>query len=290
MDRFPPDYGNTELERSLAVNFDAVKLACFSPTGTTRKILHGIAEGLGAENVDVIDLTLPAAVTCKPDETRGELVLVGVPVYEGRVPQTVIPRLKRLQANETPAVIVVVYGNRDFEDALLELNDLTRTLGFLPVAAGAFIGEHAFARDNRPMANGRPDDEDMAAAKEFGAKIRAKLDGLDSIDAAALITPPGKRPYVYHDRSALEDRSATTREEDCTLCGECEPICPVGAIRVEDTVKTDHMACILCNACVKICPTGARVVDDPTINKIVNWVSRNFQARREPEIFIGACG
>ena len=268
------------------MNFDAVKLAYFSPTGTTRKILNGIAEGFGAGNVEQIDLTLPQADTLVSNETRDELVVLGVPVYEGRVSRTAIPRLKRLQANQTPAVIVVLYGNRDYEDALIELNDLARDLGFLPVAGGAFIGEHSFANENRPLANGRPDAEDLAAANAFGTKIRAKMDGLKSIGDTSLIEPPGNRPYIDRDRSTLADRSASTIDEKCTLCSECASLCPVGAITIEDTVKTDNLACILCNACVKHCPEGARVVDDPMINKIVNWVSKNFQARREPEIFL----
>ncbi len=268
------------------MNFDTVKLVYFSPTGTTAKILNGIAEGFGAKKIEKMDLTLPAADNQKTAEINDELVLLGVPVYEGRVSQTAIPRLRQLKADKKPAVIVVVYGNRDFEDALIELSDLTRELGFLPLAGGAFIGEHSFANENRPMANGRPDAADITAAKEFGSKIRTKLSSLGSMDNASIITPPGNNTYIERDRSALADKSASTIDEQCTLCGECAPICPVGAITIEKTVKTDSLACILCNACVKNCPAGARVVDDPMVNKIANWVSKNFQARREPEIFI----
>lgn len=268
------------------MNFGAVRLVFFSPTGTTGKVLNAIAEGLEAESINQTDLTPPQAETLSPIEIRDELLLLGVPVYEGRVPKTALARLKRIKAEKTPAVMVVVYGNRDFDDALIELNDFVLELGCLPLAAGAFIGEHSFANENRPMANGRPDAQDLDAARDFGARIRAKLIGLESIDEASLITPPGERPYKEIDRSALEDRSATTRKEDCILCGDCAQLCPVGAITIEDAVKTDNMACILCNACVKNCPTGARVVDDPMINKIANWVSKNFQARREPQVFI----
>jgi len=268
------------------VNFETVKLAYFSPTGTTRQILKAISEGLGAANVENIDLTLPGPEAETPTKTRDELMLLGVPVYEGRIPKTAIPRLSQLKADKIPAVIVVVYGNRDFDDALLEFNDLAKEWGYLPIAGGAFIGEHSFANENRPLGIGRPDADDLKAAREFGAQIRAKMNGLDSVNEASLIKPPGNKPYREIDRSALEDRSAATKDEDCTLCGDCALLCPVGAITVEDIVKTDNMACILCNACVKNCPTGARVVDDPMINKIANWVSKNFQARSEPVTFL----
>jgi ferredoxin len=268
------------------MNVNKVKLIYFSPTQTTKTIVSGIAQGMGIDTVSHLDLTPPTADTMRMEEMSDELVVIGVPVYEGRVAGTAIYRLKRLRADNTPAVVVVVYGNRDFEDALIELNDLAEELGFIPVAGGAFIGEHSFATDTRPMANGRPDGEDMTAAEQFGSKIRDKMRNTDSVMGMPPVEIPGNRPYISRDRSGLADRSASTQEEICTLCGTCESCCPVGAITVEDTVKTDNMACILCCACVKNCPTGARQVADPTINKIANWVSKNFQARREPVTFI----
>ena len=55
------------------------------------------------------------------NEWNNVLSIIGVPVYGGRVPVEAISRLQRLKANNTPAVIVVVYGNRDYNDAILEL-------------------------------------------------------------------------------------------------------------------------------------------------------------------------
>ena len=268
------------------MNVNKVKLIYFSPTQTTKTIVAGIAQGIGIETVSHLDLTPPTAETMDMAEMADELVVIGVPVYEGRVAGTAIPRLKKLKADNTPAVVVVVYGNRDFEDALIELRDIAEELGFIPVAGGAFIGEHSFATDTRPMANGRPDVEDMATAEQFGVKIRDKMKKMGSVMGMPSVEIPGNRPYINRDRSGLADRSASTQDEMCTLCGTCASCCPVGAITVEDTVKTDNVACILCCACVKNCPTGAREVADPTINKIANWVSKNFQARREPMTFI----
>ena len=263
-----------------------VKLAYFSPTKTTQKVLEGIAQGLGVDAVGHLDLTLPAADTLRMDELHDELVLIGVPVYEGRVARAAIPRLRRLKANQTPAVIVVVYGNRDFEDALLELDDLVKELGFSTLAGGAFIGEHSFANETRPLANGRPDAQDIITAREFGVQILDKIKVIDSVAAASQPQFPGNRPYIERNADLMAEKSATTNNELCTLCGTCASVCPVGAITIDDTAKTEVPACILCNACVKNCPTGARVVDDPQVNKIANWVSRNFQARQEPRTFI----
>ncbi len=269
------------------MNINTLELVFFSPTGTTKKILNAIAEGYGADRAETIDLTLPVNETPVIQEAEERLTVFGVPVYEGRAAKTALDRLKRFRGQNTPAAIVVLYGNRDYEDALAELTDFTVDLGFMPVAAAAFVGEHSFARKDRPMANGRPDDQDIDAALAFGAQIRAKIDRLSVVTKADLVNPPGNRPYVEHDRRGMEEKAATTLEDQCTLCGECEAVCPVGAISVdENAVTTDAIACILCNACIKHCPEGARVVDDPMVNKIVGWVFKNFQDRKEPQVFI----
>jgi ferredoxin len=266
------------------VNFDTLRLVYFSPTKTTQKILEGIAQGAAIGKVEHLDLTPPEAKTAGLDEMQDELVLLGVPVYGGRVPLEAVPKLQQLKANATPAVIIVVYGNREFEDALLELRDLARASGFIPVAGGAFIGEHSFASDTMPIANGRPDPEDLKKAKEFGMMIRGKLKGIDSIDAVSQIEVPGNSPYKKRREPA--EISPSTQGDLCTLCGTCASLCPVAAITVEETVVTDKLGCILCCACVKNCPTGARVMEEPKIKQMAQWLNTNCQTRKEPEIFV----
>ena len=92
------------------------------------------------------------------------------------------------------AVIVAVYGNRAYEDALIEMKDVVTELGFKPVAAGAFVGEHSFANEEFKIANGRPDADDLDQAAAFGKNIAEKLAGVSSSELDA-IEVPGDRPY-----------------------------------------------------------------------------------------------
>ncbi|MFN2131051.1 MAG: flavodoxin family protein [Anaerolineae bacterium] len=105
------------------VNPVAVRLAYFSPTHTTERVLEAIARGARAREIGRIDLTPPAAD--RTFEVSGdELAIIGAPVYGGRIPPEAARRLRQLRGNLTPAVPVVVYDNRAYEDALLELCDL----------------------------------------------------------------------------------------------------------------------------------------------------------------------
>ena len=117
-----------------------VKLIYFSPTGTTQKVLEIIADGIAVEDVEHIDLTLSGGDQQTIPTFSDELVIIGAPVYGGRLPVDVINRFKQLKVSNTLAVLIVVYGNREFEDALLELKNLSIELGFSPVAGGAFVG------------------------------------------------------------------------------------------------------------------------------------------------------
>jgi len=265
------------------MNFMSLNLVYFSPTGTTKEILEAIAEGIGIESVEHLNMTSPHAGTKPNGGFTDELVLIGAPVYAGRLPDNAVIRFKNLRARDTTAVLVVVYGNRDYEDALLELVNLSKELGFVPIAAAAFIGEHSFSTSDVPIAPGRPDEKDLERALEFGRIIKQRIEDLGSSDASISVQVPGNFPFK--NGMPAVDGSAGTLEDICITCGTCAEVCPTGAITLKATVETDPDLCIKCCACVKQCPTDARIMDIPFIKKIAAWLNENYNQRKEPEIF-----
>lgn len=263
---------------------NSIKLTYFSPTGTTRSVLQGIAAGIQADQVEEINLTPPDADKRKLAEMGSELTVIGTPVYAGRLPKEAAVRLRRLKGNGTPAVLVVVYGNRAFEDALVEMQDLAEAAGFVPVAGAAFIGEHSYTSTEKPLSVGRPDPDDLAQAAQFGKNLRAKLEHISSLDDLPALPLPGNRPY-----KELKDFGNITPDTDdmlCTLCEECMRACPTAAITINDYVETDAAKCIVCCACIKVCPTEARMMLNERILKTANWLYENYSQRKDPQVFL----
>ncbi|MGD9367572.1 MAG: EFR1 family ferrodoxin [Desulfobacteraceae bacterium] len=261
-----------------------VKLIYFSPTGTTQKVLESIAKGITVEDVEHFNLTLPKGAQQTIPPFSDEHVILGAPVYGGRLPVDAIKRFRQLKANKTSATLVVVYGNREFEDALLELKNLAIEIGFSPVAGGAFIGEHSFATKDVPIANGRPDSNDLQIAMEFGAKIKDKVIALQSPDTLKDFYISGRFPYSAGGARPMAV-SPVTKENTCTLCGECVSVCPTAAISINGHVVTEIEQCIRCCACIKICPEGARVWEDSMMKNIANGLSQFFSYPKEPRLF-----
>lgn len=260
------------------------KLIYFSATGTTKKVLESIAAGIAVDPVEHIDLTLPKSEERPISLFSDELAIIGAPVYGGRLPVDAIRRLKQLSASKTLAVLIVVYGNREYEDALLELKNVAIELGFCPLAGAAFIGEHSFASQEIPIANGRPDRSDVQKAVAFGAKIKAKVTALLSPDAQMDLKVPGTFPYEAQGSRPMTV-APVTRESSCTLCKTCAEVCPTAAISIDGVVATEIEKCIRCCACIKSCPENARVMEDSMWKNIAIWLNKNCSTRKEPEMF-----
>jgi ferredoxin len=263
------------------MNVKGAKLVYYSPTGASRKIAEAVAGGLGKAHGRV-DLTGPEA-KLGVVLGRDELAVIAVPVYGGRVPVTAAKRLTVVRGEGGPAVILVVYGNRAFEDSLVELKDIAVGQGFRPVAAAAFVGEHSFSTGDTPIAQGRPDEVDLRKAAAFGVDVKRKLGTIKG--EIPDLRVPGNRPYKERS-SPSEGTSPETDPATCILCGACAQACPTDAVTVAEAVSTVKELCTRCTACVKACPTGARAWVHPGIKKIATWLHTSFGERKEPETFL----
>jgi len=259
-------------------------LICFSPTGTTRAVINAVSHGIGAQAAKIVDLTKPGAAQESFDIAPDCLALIGAPVYAGRLPADSVARFGRVDGRGAPAVVVVVYGNRAYDDALLELWDLALARGFSPVAAGAFIGEHSFSSSDRPIAVGRPDAADLEQARAFGRRVACKLRDVSLLSPAPRVAVPGNHPYKA--RGPALAVSPESSDETCVRCGRCASVCPVGAIAVGEAVATRSERCVRCHACVKICTTGARQMHDERVLAIADRLCAACQERREPELYL----
>lgn len=246
---------------------------CFSPTGGTRKVADCLAAAWSRDAVTFLDLTErtagPAALTAD------DLAIIAVPSYSGRVPAPAARRLEQIQGNGAKALLVCVYGNRAYEDTLVELQDSAQQAGFTVVAAVAAVAEHSIVR--RYGAN-RPDAEDRAQLTAFAARIAQKLARQDYSTPAL----PGHRPYRKASRVGFVPKATRA----CTRCGVCAAQCPVGAIDPARPDRVDSKACISCMRCVAVCPHHARKVNGLLLFLAGRMLKKVCSERKSCELFL----
>lgn len=223
----------------------------FSPTKATQKIAYEVADAIAADRdltSIAINLTKPKSRPVRAGGQENDVFLFAFPVYSGRVPAVLMDCIDQFEGDGAKAVVVGVYGNRHYDDALLEAADLLGERGFKVIAAGAFIGEHSMAPR---VGAGRPDADDLAVAAQFGHDVAAL------IEQGATETPAikGNRPY----RDGMPDTGARPATTD---------------------------GCLQCNACVKGCPQGAKRFEGEQAAAIVAMLEGNCMERKEPELFL----
>ena len=223
----------------------------FSPTGGTEKASGYIANTLEGETV-AVDLTDSGLGFRTVAMTKEDVAVIAV-----------------------PSVLVCVYGNRAYEDTLVELEDAAKGAGFRVIAAVSAIAEHSIVRQ---FAAGRPDRQDAAQLAGFANQIQQKISAGDASEPAI----PGDRPYKKAGGTGMVPKAT----KECTACGACAAACPVGAIDKDDPKRVDKKACISCMRCVAVCPRGARAVNPVMLSAATKMLSKACSERKECELFI----
>ena len=239
---------------------------CFSPTGTTKKTVKTISDSLAKlynTRCESINFTLPEAREKEYTFSKGDIVVFGVPVYAGRVPNVLLKFLtSKVSGNGAFAVPVVLFGNRNYDDALIELCGILEKDGFIIASAGAFVGEHSFSYS---LGKGRPNEDDLNKAITL-SEMTYKRIGENCVPSPLKVKgeTPIRPYYTPRDRHGNPINILKVKPKtafSCTSCGKCANLCPMGSISKADP-KVITGICIKCCACVKGCPVHAKYFDD----------------------------
>ena len=212
----------------------------FSPTGNTKKSVEAMAAAIDP-GYETVDLTLPANRNTVCQFGPEDLVIIGMPVYAGRIPMAAAPRLDGICGQKTPCILVATYGNRHYDDALVEMEDIAKKQGFVVKGAAALVGRHTYGA----IQVERPDADDLAADAEF-AKKAAASGGLTCVI-------PGNRPYK---EGIPGGKFKPLTSEACVGCGVCQENCVERAIHQKEDGKyyIKEMDCDDCGICYTKCP------------------------------------
>lgn len=224
-------------------------VAYFSTTNTTKRLVREIAEEIGLPVAKEYNITKDNRLG-RVTLSDADLFVLGVPSYAGRVPVPTVEMIERFRGNNTPVVIMCTYGNRDYDDTLLELKDMVTKNGFKVIAAGAFVAQHSIFPK---VGADRPDVKDEEERRLFARQIVDRLETLD-VHTISEVKVKGNFPYRPTGSIPLKP-SADKRCDECEICVR---LCPTDAISADNPRKTDGDKCISCARCIAVCPQHAR--------------------------------
>ena len=231
----------------------------FSPTGGTQKVADALAEELAKDggSISQIDLSDPAMEKADLCVDADALAVI------------------KVASNGAKAVVTIVYGNRDFDDALLEFKDSAVALGYTVVAGVAGIAEHSLAHQ---FATGEPGPDQIAMLHSFAQQILEKAQN----SAAGDVEVPGNKPYKDPGAGKLVPQPTPA----CSACRACAQVCPVGAIGSLPRGMADEDLCIGCMRCAAVCPKHARVVNQEIAGAIAARIESACSVKKDPQLFL----
>jgi ferredoxin len=275
---------------------NSVQCLYFSPTGSTRKIIETIASGMGVPVKTPISITTPQERDSFSGQVEGDLLIVGVPVYAGTYPSLILSPLNKIEGTGQWALPIAVCGNVRMGTCLAELCGILKHQGFKIPAAGNIIAQHSFACEEFSIGIGRPDEEDLRKATEFGSSVVSKI----AKDPEDITYQYGGNTYIrMYASGSIEAKGFNAISEryrplirvndhidelcpDCSLCVE---VCPTGSIDPESYCIEDE-TCIRCFACTDACESGVKEKVVLPKEELASWFRHRAAERGEPLLYI----
>lgn len=253
------------------LNFEKLSKVYFSPSGTTEKIVNEVAKNfnMNRENYDLLSFD-------SEKNFNNELVIFGIPVFDGRIPKLACERLSKMKGNNTKAIVILNYGNMDYGDALLELTELLKENNFQIVGVATTVSQNSLFNQ---IGHNRPDERDLEKINEFSQKIVEKLKNNKENE----IFVSGYKPYSSYKTPKF---SVSCDKNFCVECLDCVYTCPEEAIMENTPTMTNLDDCTRCSTCINVCSEGARsFTGDAYTHEMENAVE-NFLERKEAEFYL----
>lgn len=273
-----------------------IKVCYFSPTGTTLEVSSILAESLSKKleaEVEYCSYTLPHERDAFPCFDDDDILLWATPVYAGRIPNKTLDYVgAALQASKSgtrvlPAIALVTFGNRAYDNALAELSALMQDAGMNVVGAAAVVTRHCFSET---LGAGRPNRDDIEDLERFAIQIVEKI---KKNQHTPLKVPGEAHPEKYYTPLKTNNTPAgflkakpSCNVELCTHCGSCKDICPMGSISFEDNIPHFEGICIKCQACRLKCPAKAISFTDADYHSHVAMIESKFGGPKKTEFFV----
>ncbi|MBP3791076.1 MAG: 4Fe-4S binding protein [Methanobrevibacter sp.] len=253
------------------MNFEKLSKIYFSPSGTTEKIVNEVAKNfnMNRENYDLLSFDESKTFT-------DELVIIGIPVFDGRIPKLACKRLSKIKGTDTKAIVVLNYGNINYGDALLELVELLKENDFHIVGVATTVSQHSQFNE---VGSNRPDASDMERINEFSRKVIEKLNSNTQNE----IFVSGYKPFPDYK---TPDFSVLCDENLCIECMDCVYTCPEEAISELTPTETNLDDCTRCTTCINVCPENARSFGGDTYQSELENAISNSLERNEVEFFL----
>ncbi|MBQ9691310.1 MAG: EFR1 family ferrodoxin [Eggerthellaceae bacterium] len=254
----------------------------FSPTGKTFGVVDLVAQEIShSMNVALkkMNITLPQSRKRDLYFSKHDIVILGFPVYAGKLPNKILPFIKNnIHFHGARVVALVTFGNRSFDNALAELTYIVAENGGELMGAAACVVPHVFSAT---LGEGRPNASDVADIKDFAHRTIERIykeKNLSCADVSGDAEAPYYTPLGIDGAPVMFLKAKPkTYASRCVDCKKCAHLCPMAAI---DLICTHEVpgTCIKCQSCVQVCPHGAKYFDDEAFLSHVAMLEHTYAA------------